>query len=93
MYIFYRFSVEQYNTAMIGKSHLFFIQVVCGAVVRPDAYYYWAGLWELGIKAKNCSEPGPPSLYHARLIEYGEGNFPSFLYIEKMSTDTCPTTT
>lgn len=70
--IYNRFGVEEYNKAMKGtSSHLFFMQVVGGYVqeTEPGGPYGWTRYWYLEIKAKNCSEPGPPALYGAGLFD------------------------
>jgi hypothetical protein len=63
--------VEKYNKNMNGRSHLFFIEVMGGKVWETEGghIYGWSRLWDLQIKAKNCSEPGSPALYGAGLGE------------------------
>jgi hypothetical protein len=67
----HRLAVEKYNKGMNGTSHLFFMQVVGGRVWQTgfSSAFGWSRFWDLEMKAKNCSEPGPPALYKAGLAE------------------------
>lgn len=62
----FRFTVDEYNK--LGESHLYFVKVENGSVMFFP-FMKERRFWVLGIRAINCSHPGPPDFYVSTLHE------------------------